>query len=244
MVNQALLLGAFLFLISSPIKGDAGHRIVRHVIDGDTVVLANGERVRMIGINAPELASDHRTEEPYSLEARLALREMVEGKPVRLVFDRERNDDYGRTLAYIELADGTDVQHELVARGYAVAIAISPNLNRLHRYIEIEETARESGAGLWSGHTWLFDGDDHPPAPPAGFLVLRGTVSKVDVTPRNVVFKLAGGFTLRVPSDLWDTHWHDKRTGDYPGHRVEARGWSKGNGNWITIHHPLMMRIL
>jgi endonuclease YncB( thermonuclease family) len=87
---------------------------VKYVIDGDTVVLDDDVRVRLIGINAPEKKSDSKAAEPFSLEAQLLLQSLVLGKKVRVIRGIEPFDKYRRSLAYLELEDGTDVQESLL----------------------------------------------------------------------------------------------------------------------------------
>lgn len=96
---------------------------VEFVIDGDTVKLAGGERVRLLGIDAPEMREGkpgHRGPfpEPGAREATAALRKMVEGKVVRV--RRRGRDKYERTLAKLYLEDGTDVGAALVRGGLVV----------------------------------------------------------------------------------------------------------------------------
>jgi endonuclease YncB( thermonuclease family) len=96
---------------------------VEHVVDGDTVILAGGEHVRLLGIDAPELhpgrpGHPRPFPEPGAVEAAKALRLMVEGQPVRV--ERRGRDRYGRTLARLSLPDGTDVSEELLRRGLVV----------------------------------------------------------------------------------------------------------------------------
>lgn len=245
-LNLALFIGAFFFCASSLTLGGDGFRSIRHVIDGDTVVLEDGERVRLIGINAPELGADGRTADPFALEATLALRELVEGKQVRLVYGKERQDSYGRTLAYIDLPDGTDVQNELIARGYGVAIAISPNVYRVGRYFDGEKRARAENVGIWSGHPWLVSTGKRLENPTNGFVVMRERITKVNRVSGKLIFTLAGGTTLLVPFAMWDTYWGTRRPADYQDQTVEARGWLiiSGSGNRISVNHPLMMQIL
>ena len=93
----------FLILISCSPKTVS----VVKVIDGDTVILSTGEKVRYIGINAPEMG------EPFYMEAKRENRKLVLGKEVELEFDREERDQYKRLLAYIFVGD-TFVNYELL----------------------------------------------------------------------------------------------------------------------------------
>ena len=116
---------------------------VTWVIDGDTVVLENGERLRYIGIDAPEL------DECYGQEALWADIDLVKGKTLALYFDRQLRDRYDRLLAYAYLPDGTFVNQWLVQQGYARAMIISPNIHLGEVILDAEDEARTAGRGLW-----------------------------------------------------------------------------------------------
>jgi micrococcal nuclease len=123
---------------------------VRRVIDGDTLVLAGGERVRLIGIDTPELARDGRSAEPGAEAARDFLRDAVEGREVTLGFDREERDQYGRHLAYV-YHDGRLINEEIIRHGHSRA----RTSYRFHpamkdRFRRAEREAREAGKGMWS----------------------------------------------------------------------------------------------
>ena len=95
---------------------------VRRVNDGDTVELADGRSIRYIGVNTPEIDHKHKTADPFGLEARAFNAGLVEGKVVRLEFDQERQDGYGRTLAYVFLPDGSMVNERLLQAGLAYCL--------------------------------------------------------------------------------------------------------------------------
>lgn len=116
------------------------YAIVKKVLDGDTVELITGEHLRYIGIDAPEThikKNDQwiESEEPCAKLAEKRNRELVEGKKVKIVFDKERRDKYGRLLGYVFL-DNTLVNELLVAEGLAFPYIISPNTyykDRIHK---------------------------------------------------------------------------------------------------------------
>ena len=116
---------------------------VRHVIDGDTVVLDNGEHVRYIGINTPGI------DRYYYEEAREFNRSLVEGREVRLEYDVERRDHYQRLLAYVWLDDAM-VNLELARNGFANAMTVPPNVRYEALFRDAEQTARKAGRGLWA----------------------------------------------------------------------------------------------
>lgn len=127
---------------------------VSRVIDGDTMELANGKKVRYIGINAPETTKKVGRDwdfdpEPYAVESKEFNKELVEGKKVSLEFDTEKEDNYGRWLAYVHAPDGTFVNLEMVRSGYALVYTFPPNDKYLSRFIENCEEARREARGLW-----------------------------------------------------------------------------------------------
>jgi micrococcal nuclease len=117
---------------------------VAHVVDGDTIELTDGRRIRYIGINTPE------RDQPYYQEATEANRQLVSDKEVQLEFDAETFDRYGRTLAYIWV-DGVMANIEIVNRGFANAFTVPPNVKYEEEFREAERAARESERGLWAG---------------------------------------------------------------------------------------------
>jgi micrococcal nuclease len=124
---------------------------VTWVDDGDTVVLADGRRVRYIGINAPEIAHarDGPPGEPYGTDALIYNRMLVKNKTVRLVTDREKRDHYGRWLAYVFLSDNTFVNLEMLEMGYAHVLWHHPNRAYEERLLQAQRRAMQAGKGIW-----------------------------------------------------------------------------------------------
>lgn len=138
----------FCLLALLPLRSYAETYKVKHVVDGDTLLLANGEYVRLIGVDTPETKHPQKPVERFGKEAHLFTKKMVEGKEVRLEFDWKRRDKYGRLLAYVYLVDGTFLNAEIVKQGYGFAYTKYPfkYLDEFRRY---EKEARENGRGLW-----------------------------------------------------------------------------------------------
>ena len=148
-------LGLLLTLLPFPVasQGDSATVQVVRVIEGDTIqvccVFRDRVKVRYIGINTPETHHPARGVEPYGKEASEANRRLVDGKTVRLEFDVQQLDKYGRTLAYVYLKDGTFVNAWLVENGYAMVMTVPPNVKHQELFLKIQREAREERRGLW-----------------------------------------------------------------------------------------------
>ena len=221
---------------------------VEYVIDGDTVVLENRDKLRLIGINAPELDSSSYstqgyTAQAYALEARLALVELVAGRQVDVVPGVDPRDYYGRLLAKVMLKDGTDVQQELLLRGYACAIAIPPNIQNLGRYLDAERIARADRLGIWSDPDYVVDLDSNAMVSRPGFAILAGTVTGVNQSKSNYYFSIGNKLTIQLPGMKWQEYWPILNARAVMGQRYEMRGWVKkrNDGYFVLISHPSMM---
>ncbi len=122
----ALLVICVLFLLRLPTNerlplesSDTESVVVGRVIDGDTLELSDGTRVRLLGVDSPELAHDGQPAEAGAVAARDWLRREIEGASVMLRYGPERHDGYGRTLAWIYSSDGVLINLQLLLEGHA-----------------------------------------------------------------------------------------------------------------------------
>jgi micrococcal nuclease len=116
---------------------------VRYVLDGDTIELADGRKIRYLGLNAPE------RDQPFYEEARLFNATLVADQTVRLEYDVVPIDQYGRTLAHVFVGE-KHVNFELVRQGYANTYTVPPNLRYADEMLAAEREARENQLGLWA----------------------------------------------------------------------------------------------
>jgi micrococcal nuclease len=136
--------------------------LVKRAVDGDTLELETGEKVRLIGIDTPEMHESNKLNRDaqrshQDVEAIKQLgrqsyeftKKLVEGKRVRLEFDVERFDRYKRILAYVYLNDGTFVNAEIVKQGYASLMTYPPNVKYADLFQKLYREARENQRGLW-----------------------------------------------------------------------------------------------
>jgi micrococcal nuclease len=126
--------------------------VVARVVDGDTVVVAEDRKVRLIGVDTPETRHPDLGVQCYGREASAFLTGLLPpGTDVRLVRDVDPFDRYDRELAYVyRLDDGAFVNAELVRQGYAQIATVPPNVRHVDELFELQREAREANRGLWS----------------------------------------------------------------------------------------------
>lgn len=146
---------AVLFLILCPAAPpECGeYTRVERVIDGDTVQIEGGARVRYIGIDTPEMRFRNGTRwiyspQPFGVQAKALNEALVLGKRVRLEFDVVKRDRYGRLLAYVYAGD-IFVNRRIILEGYAMLMTIPPNVKHVDEFREALEQARKSRRGMW-----------------------------------------------------------------------------------------------
>src|SRR4051794_41265471 len=134
----------------SPQVGRVEGRVTR-VVDGDTIHVWTGdrdERVGYIGVDTPESVKPGTPVQCFAKAASAENERLVAGRRVRLVYDAERRDRYGRLLAYV-YRDSMFVNAELVRAGFARTLTIPPNVRFAPRFAQLASDAREHRRGLW-----------------------------------------------------------------------------------------------
>lgn len=151
-VALALLLAAACVAPTVPARsGRFPQATVERVIDGDTIIVSIGgrrERVRYIGIDAPEVASNGGRTECYGPEAVTRNKELVAGRVVELEKDQSETDRFGRLLRYVYV-DDMMVNAELVRQGFARAVRYPPDTRHAELLERLEREARTARRGLW-----------------------------------------------------------------------------------------------
>ena len=146
----------------SPGNPDQAVYYVERVVDGDTLKLSGGERVRLIGVDTPEVHysdkllrdakrqnKDIRVIQELGRKASEFTKKLCGGKKVRLEFDVEKRDKYGRLLAYVYLEDGTFVNAKIMEEGYGQVMTIPPNVKYAGLFLQLQRQARDGRKGLW-----------------------------------------------------------------------------------------------
>jgi micrococcal nuclease len=137
-------------LTATPRPAPNGMVRIAKVVDGDTIELESGQRVRYLGVNTPETVHPTKAVECFGVEASNYNKQLLAGGVVRLEKDITDTDKYGRLLRYIYLPDGTFVNLQLVAGGYAYADTYPPDIAHSKEFVAAQRVARENRIGLWA----------------------------------------------------------------------------------------------
>jgi micrococcal nuclease len=135
---------------STPVAAAQTFPTVTRVIDGDTVVVEGTGTVRLIGVDTPETVDPREPIQYFGKEASDFTTQLATGRRVRLEFDQDRTDRYGRTLAYVYLQpENLLLNAEIIRQGYGFAYTQFP-FRMLSQFRALEREAREAGRGLWA----------------------------------------------------------------------------------------------
>jgi endonuclease YncB( thermonuclease family) len=226
-----------------PMPPATRHATTVLVIDGDTLLLGSGERLRLVGIDAPELGQDGEPDEPFAADAKSALQGMIESSEgeIRLLPGREPRDRYGRRLAHVYGRNGGNLNELLLRAGLAYEVTIPPNDRFSTCYLQAEADARLEGLGLWT----------LPPLkasrlPPGreGFERIAGRVEAVRHAKRATWIDLQGPLTLRIVNE--DLHRFDRAVlAALPGSQIQVRGWLYHYRGYprMRLRHPSALLI-
>jgi endonuclease YncB( thermonuclease family) len=220
--------------------------MVRYVHDGDTLVLADDRRIRLIGINAPEADQDDQPAQALAIQARDRLRRVLfaRGNAAQAIYGEDRKDRYGRYLAHVWLMDGTNLAADLLVEGLGWAVAIPPNTRLLDCYLAAERSARAARKGVWSHPAYTVSTPQQLTLSSSGFRLVKGRVERVNHGGGALWVNLEGHFAVRIPDrDLrWFSHPPDN---SWVNKQVQVRGWlyaAKGELR-VTVHHPAALEL-
>lgn len=130
---------------------DGPNTVVKRVVDGDTLIISNGDRLRLIGIDSPESVQPNAPVECFGPQASTRLKQLLPaGEDIRIEYDRERFDRFGRTLAYVfRRSDGLFINASQIDGGYATTLSIAPNTLYADPFTDLQKQAKTVKRGLW-----------------------------------------------------------------------------------------------
>ena len=237
-------------------SGTPREGIVRAVVDGDTVILAGGAHVRLVGIQAPKLPLGRPGFKAWPLagEAKAALESLVLGRKVALSYDGLRIDRHRRLLAHLSVrrTDGARlwVQGEMLNRGLARVYTFVDNRGRAAAMLAAERAARAVGRGIWSRRFYRILSHDQARRFLGTFQLVEGTVVDAAIVRGRGYLNFAADwrrdFTVSIaPRDLGRFRRAGLGPGALAGRAVRVRGWLHWrNGPMIEATHPEQIEVL
>lgn len=218
-----------------------------HVYDGDTVKLADGRRLRLIGINTPEINHDGRPSQPLADEAKSFLETLInrQNRYLNLQPDTQSRDHYNRLLAHAFLDDGTNIAARLLEQGLATTLVVPPNTWGLSCYQRLESAARQGRRGLWALPEYQATPSTDLQPDIRGFHIVHGRITAIRESRSSLWLDLEGPLVIHISrKDLagFESGFADALA----GRLVEVRGWIKGDrhGLRISIRHPAALTVL
>jgi len=212
---------------------------VAAVFDGDTFRTSSGEKIRLLGINTPEIAHGNQAAQSYGREAKRRLTALIAGQTVRLRLDKDKHDKYGRTLAQIYLRDGRWVNAIMVEEGLAHVYTFAPNFYWASALLKIEAIARNNMRGLWKSKRWrILNASDIGNQHIGQFRLLRGYVR----ASQPWRFRL-GKLSITVPRTA--RRWFSPADLPKQGEKVTLAGIIRASstGNlYLSLYSPYAIR--
>lgn len=216
---------------------------VAKVYDGDTIILKNGERVRLLGINTPEIKSRFRQAEAGGQRAKQWLQEKLSSGEVYLEFDNQKRDKYKRLLAHLFLENGEHLNKEIVKAGLATLCIIPPNLSYLKELKKAQVHAQQQAVGIWSMASYRPISINHLPKNISGWQRFLATPKEITKTRKYVRLMLNNHVDVRIAKEHLALFPDLKM---YLGKQLEIRGWaSKRKDHYsILVRHPSAIIVL
>ncbi|HKJ08803.1 MAG TPA: thermonuclease family protein [Gammaproteobacteria bacterium] len=220
---------------------------VTYVYDGDTVFLANGRHLRLVGLDTPEMGRNGAPNEPYAVAARDRLRQLLfsHHERLNLRFGQQRRDHYGRMLAHAFLEDGSSVTASLLRAGLATTLVIPPNVWNARCYAAQERSARQAHRGLWSLAAYQPKDSATLASSTRGFRVVRGRVVHIGHSARALWLDLQGRFGVRIDRrDL--SYFTNPPLESLQGRTIEVQGlvYERRRELRMQVRYPTALRVV
>ncbi len=211
---------------------------VKKVYDGDTITLKGGLKVRLLGINTPEIESRHRQGEQGGKAAKNWLKKLLHNQKVRIEKDQTKRDKYGRVLAHIFTKEGQHLNLELVKKGLATVNIHPPNLNYSAVLLNAQKEAERDKRGIWAQATYQpLSIHEIGHRQQRGWGRFIGKIKQLKKGRRFDRLIISKNISLRIPTKNLSLF---PPLNQYIGKQVEVRGWpSRRKSHYsILIRHP------
>jgi len=270
LLKKALVFSAFFYVLLFSAGEAAGSKVcppqhinesarVNYVYDGDTLQLEDGRKIRLLGIDTPEIFSKRRSiakeTKRRGERAKSALQQLLNSsnQQIGLSFGAQRFDRYQRTLAHLFLPDGTNLQAQLISQGYAIAFTTPPNDRMSDCYQQQEAIAIKQKLGIWRLPQYQLKQTSQLTNNSNGFHRLRAKVTHIWKSANRLTLLLDGRVEVKIHNrDFANFNAHMLNT--LENKQVEMRGWlrlkkSLKNENnktqyIMTLRHPDAIKVL
>jgi len=222
------------------VKVDPGfswYRVAK-VHDGDTLKLEDGRKIRLLGINTPEIESRYRPGEPGGIAARDWLAEQIGDGRIRLEWDRQKQDHYHRWLAHLFTRDQRHLNLELVRAGLATVSLIPPNTRYSQALLAAQQEAEQQQRGIWGMAAYQpRSAKQALRSPRSGWQRIRARPEAILPGRTYVRLRLTGQLDVKIPKSNLE---YFPPLEHYLRRPVEVRGWiSRHKGSYsILVRHP------
>ena len=242
---------------SSPvlIKGETDR--VREIVDGDTLFLSSGLKVRLSGMQAPKLSLGraHITDWPLGAESKTALQELALGQTVTLYYGGERRDRYGRALAQVFIGgddSGAYLQEEIIRRGLGRVYTWPDTWQDSPRLLAAEKAARAAARGMWALDRYKI----RSPEPNGlaqdvdSFQIVEGIITSMAEIRGRIYLNFGADYKTDFTVIIDEDRRKGFKEADYDplnleGAKVRVRGWIElKNGPSIWLTHPAPLELL
>ncbi len=221
LIKKASFKGAFFAFVSFVFMFSAGAEncistalsspekvTVKWVYDGDSLLLTDKRKIRIIGIDTPETKHHKQKAQAYGAKAREALRALLKqfNYQVELRYGKERKDKYKRTLAHVYLPDGTNISNWLLEQGFAKTLAFPPNVALAKCYKKSEELAQAQSLKIWRYKSHKVRNAISLPRRINGYVRLKGKVSKIKTSRKSIFMELESHSKSRIRVKIKKRH--------------------------------------
>lgn len=212
---------------------------VKRVIDGDTLVLKSGEKVRLIGINTPEVENRFSEAQPGGEAAKGWLQKTLRSPYIWLEYDAEQFDKYDRRLAHVFLESGDYINAMLLQQGLAMLTLTPPNLRYASSLISARQQAEADNKGVWAMPDYQLKtlNDFQPGKNYRGWQRWQLTPTAIGEGRKYMHLIVSGHLVIHIPKAELDLF---PPLEQYLKQPLEVRGWMRrrGNQHHILVQHP------
>ena len=248
-----LVLGFAFFTLVSPVLGagcssDYYDEVVtvKYVHDGDTLRLQDGRKLRLVGVNTPELARENRQVEPFAAAAKVLVQSLIVSKVpgvkatrIKLRYGKEKHDRHGRLLAHVFTVKGQNITQALLESGLGSAIQIAPNLWAHECYLAAEKKAQTRKQGIWGDPYFLPVMADDLKTSARGYRFVQGKISRIGQSKNALWLNLGEKFVIRIRKADWQ-YFDIRQLKNAKGKSLTVRGWlyKYKDRLQVNISHP------